>query len=372
MTHQLWAAAAKVESAESVLADLRSQAVLNASAGLNPEASLGSVQALAPVAKAVDPSRISFTGRPSFDPRPFLSPDNVLRFDKPLSWAAASEPIKPVPKVQVRCPHHQVRSLLKLFDEGGRLALHPYEEVDLSRACGLFTVPKDEKRDRLVLDARPSNAYESPECEWTRSLGSLAQLQYLFLQPSEKLLIHAEDLRDFYHCFSVGAERSKRNCLKLRVRPSLCRGLTAYTPELEKYAWLVPSLHTLAMGDTSAVGLAQCAHLGLVLSTQAVELASFISLEGRPPRKGPVCGLMIDDFIVLDRVPKSLSASDCQESSGRRIIREVRAAMMLWGFPAMLARPWNRLLRLISGAASAMASSASFVRLSSVLFLWLT
>ena len=211
--------------------------------------------------------------------------------------------------------------------------MHPYEEVDLSRACGLFTVPKDEKRDRLVLDARPSNAYESPECEWTRSLGSLAQLQYLFLQPSEKLLIHAEDLRDFYHCFSVGAERFKRNCLKLRVRPYLCRGLTAYTPELEKYAWLVPSLHTLAMGDTSAVGLAQCAHLGLVLSTQAVELASFISLEGRPPRKGPVCGLMIDDFIVLDRVPKSLSASDCQESSGRRIIREVRAAYDAVGLP---------------------------------------
>ena len=231
-----------------------------------------------------------------------------------------------MPTVQVRVPRSKVWGLLELFDAGGRLGLHSLSEIDFGRCCGLFTVPKDGLRDRLVLDARPGNAFEDPDVEWTRSLGSLSQLHFLFLERGEQLLIHAEDLRDFYHLFRVNGERSRRNCLKLLVRPSECEGLAAFSPELASEEWLVPSLCTLAMGDTSAVGLAQCAHLGLVLSIRAVDLACFISLEGRPPRHGPVCGLMIDDFLVLDRAPRSLPEQDRFDTVGARIVREVRRA----------------------------------------------
>ena len=41
---------------------------------------------------------------------------------------------------------------------------------------------------------------------------------------------------------------------------------------------------------------------------------------------GPVCGLMIDDFVVLDRVPRSLTLEDRFDSPGACIVNEVRRA----------------------------------------------
>ena len=92
-------------------------------------------------------------------------------------------------------------------------------------------------------------------------------------------------------------------------------------PELEAEQWLVPALKTVAMGDTAAVGMAQCAHLGVLLSTGRVSLDSFLCLEGRPPRRGPICGLMIDDFVCLDRVSRL-----CPRPMGPSILEGVREA----------------------------------------------
>ena len=72
---------------------------------------------------------------------------------------------------------------------------------------------------------------------------------------------------------------AKRNILRLRLRPKACEGLLAYRKDLASEDWLVPALKTVAMGDTAAVGLAQCAHLGVVLSTGEVSLESFVTLE---------------------------------------------------------------------------------------------
>ena len=218
----------------------------------------------------MEPSRISFTGRPTFDPRPFLGPENRKRYEKPLSWAAARFPSKPVPRVRVHCQAHRVRDFLELLDSGGRLELLPLREVDYSRACGVFAVCKDASRDRLVLDARPANAYEDPYNPWVRSLASVEQLRFVFLEDDEDVFVHSEDIRDFYHGFQVQGERSRRNTLRIRQRPKACRGLEAFRSELEHEEWLVPALKTVAMGNTAAVGLAQCAHLGVILSPGAL------------------------------------------------------------------------------------------------------
>ena len=214
--------------------------------------------------------------------------------------------------------------------------MFPSRIVDEELSCGLFTVPKDELRDRLVLDARPRNAFEEAESTWVRSLGSLAQLHYLFLDSAHDLQLHTEDLKDFYHSFIVGEERALRNCLRIRVHPDTCLGLSAMTPALQAESMLVPALRafrSMAMGDTSAVGLAQCAHLGVVLSTGCVDLSSFITLEGRPPRQGPTLGLMIDDLLVMDPVPRGSWPKHSWESRGRRIIETIRTAYETVGLP---------------------------------------
>lgn len=41
---------------------------------------------------------------------------------------------------------------------------------------GLFAVPKDGERDRMVLDARPPNLLEDASCPWINTLASVAQL----------------------------------------------------------------------------------------------------------------------------------------------------------------------------------------------------
>ncbi len=51
------------------------------------------------------------------------------------------------------------------------------------RFCnGIFAVPKDGARDRMVLDARPPNMLEDATCPWINSLASVSQLEHVFLQ----------------------------------------------------------------------------------------------------------------------------------------------------------------------------------------------
>ena len=202
--------AAKVENAEESMHELAEQA--RAMLDHSSHWGLGdSSRILASAALPLDPGRISFTGVPEFDPRPFLGPENRRRFEHPLTYAAQQEPLKPVPRVRVHCKPEHVRGFLELLDSGLRLELLPLREVDLSRACGVFAVAKDGDRDRMVLDARPGNAYEDPENPWVRSLAAVEQLRYVFLEDFEEIRVHSEDIRDCYHCFSVGPERARRN-----------------------------------------------------------------------------------------------------------------------------------------------------------------
>ncbi|CAE7232958.1 unnamed protein product, partial [Symbiodinium sp. CCMP2592] len=311
-----WAAmgrcAAKVEATEGSLKELARQASSTLDFESGKPLGNETARALAPLALSVDPSRISFTGTPCFDPRPFLGPANRLCFERPLTWAAEAEPLKPVPRVKLHCKREHLRGFLELLDAGDRLELFP----------------KDAERDRLVLDARPANAYEDPWNPWVRSLASVEQFRFLFLPESHDMLVHSEDIRDCYHCFEVGSERSLRNCLRVKLRPSDCRGLKAMKASLDNEDWLVPALRTVAMGDTAAVGMAQCSHLGVILSTGRVSLSSFMTLEGRPPRSGPVCDLVIDDFVCLDPVDR-LAPSP----KGPGIIRAVRTAYTTVGLP---------------------------------------
>ena len=97
---------------------------------------------------------------------------------------------------------------------------------------------------------------------------------------------------------------------------------------------LVPCLATMAMGDTNAVAFGQCAHLSVILRTNVFELEDFLTLKQRPNRKSIKCGLMIDDFVVLE-VHKGQEApcKEDAETEGRKRMLKVREAYVEAGLP---------------------------------------
>ena len=315
--------ATKVESLEDVLNQLQAEAELVHSGlksyGSKAEERLrtdwgmkgapGSVVGkldVAPAhpAKALEPDRLQFWGEPSFDPRPFMDPANVSMFEFPLQHAIdpAELPERP-PRVRVRCPPTQRLAFLRKLDSCKRLALRPTRTIREGFQNGVFAIPKDEQRDRMVLDARPPNALEQSEQRWIKSLAGLHQLQHFFLQEDECLYLFAEDLREFYHAFVISEERILRNALKMSFRPWELKALECFSHRLLREKSVTPCLKTMAMGDTNAVAFGQASHLGVLLQSGALELDHFITLLGRPPRQRWLAGLMIDDLVLLEARP---------------------------------------------------------------------
>eukprot|EP00435_Cladocopium_sp_Y103_P030866 s2573_g7.t1 len=285
------------------------------------------------LAKAVEPDRLKFWDVPTFHAEEFLDEKNRAVYLDPLSYASPPDHcLHPPPHVRVRIASRDKLALLKKLDSSNRLALVPARAVRKGYENGLFTVPKDGERDRMVLDARPPNCLESNDDQWIRSLGSLSQLQHFFLEPFEELRIFAEDLREYYHAFCISPNRVLRNALKMTVRPEQVADLKAYRPELAGEKELVPCLATLAMGDSRAVSFGQAAHLAVLLRSGGLRLQDFICLAARPPRQRWVAGLMIDDLVLLQAVPKSLpeigGTTVCEE-----IMRKVRDSYEAAGLP---------------------------------------
>ena len=117
--------------------------------------------AQAPIEKQVESERLKFWKSPSFDPSPFLGDHNRETFLFPLDWAApADADVHPVPRVRVHVSNKNEVKLLETLDSCQRLQLLPEKEVRMEFRNGMFSIPKDAVKDRMVLDARPPNALE--------------------------------------------------------------------------------------------------------------------------------------------------------------------------------------------------------------------
>ncbi|CAE7221711.1 unnamed protein product [Symbiodinium sp. CCMP2592] len=315
--------AAKVESCERMLDELsrwsaaegslRPDALSSPDSDWLPSKVCGKLSLeAASLAQPVDASRLHFVGTPSFDPAPYLDSSSRAVYERPLEFARSVPQEEPVPRVQVKCSRAGALRLMEVLDACDRLSLLPSSRVRARLVNGLFTVPKSLTRDRMVLDARAANQAEEPHQPWIRSLASLEQLQWLHLEPSQRLTASTEDLREFYHAFIVGAQRSCRNALAVCFSPKELSHLKCFTADLHEHHSLHPCLKTLAMGDCSAVGFGQASHLSVLLRSQALALDQFVTLSGRPPREGLIAGLLIDDLAVLEKVEASAPASSHQ------------------------------------------------------------
>ena len=113
-----------------------------------------------------------------------------------------------------------------------------------------------------------------------------------------------------------------RNCLALDFPPAAVQHLSSFPKALASASSVTPSLQTMAMGDCSAVAIAQTAHLSVLLRHSRLQLDQFLTLTG----VGLVVGLLSDDFAVFDRVPRAFPSaedapSDPQGKFGMRMTR---------------------------------------------------
>ena len=265
---------------------------------------LGEVQ----LAKDVESHRLKFVGKPAFDPSPFLEPLTREIYQTPVDCAIdpCECPHDP-PHVQVRGKRAEVLKLLHALDASGRLALFPPEEVRMQHRAGLFSLMKNLTTDRLILDSRPANLLELPLNAWTQTMASITPILDIILDPSDIIIASGEDLRDYYYFYLVSSQRAARNSLAMELNPTEARSFgCAYSKAKQGCSSYVPALSTMAMGDLNAVEVGQQAHMNLCLQ-QGVLPGDLLLLRGRHPRGKFAVGVVIDDWIAIEQVPRGFS-----------------------------------------------------------------
>lgn len=165
-------------------------------------------------AKPIVAERLVFPAAPKYDPLPFMDDKTGEMFDRPLDHGKEpSDIVEKVPIVHIRADPSNKIALLKKLADSGRLQPVPSSCKRGRHISGLFSVGKDLHRDRLILDARPSNLLEAPLTKWTASVGAGANFCDVLLSDEQVLLGSGQDLKDFFYQFRVSPQRVQRNIL---------------------------------------------------------------------------------------------------------------------------------------------------------------
>lgn len=253
-------------------------------------------------AKEIEADRVVFSGEPKFNPLPYFDKETAFAYERPILHSQGFEPEAPPPRVQIHASVGERNKLFRKMALTGRLSFVSAADARLGLLSGLFCVPKDLDRDRLILDARPPNSAEPGLSRWTKTMSSAACLFQIVLRDDEQLRMSGRDIKDYFYQFSVSEERCRRNVLASYLsaadlqyifdRPFDCGGYVG--------------LSTLAMGDISACEYAQCAHLGILLQSGACQPDELLQLHRPAPRQHIFIGLVIDDLVCLERIAAKL------------------------------------------------------------------
>lgn len=256
------------------------------------------------VAKPIEASRLEFRGRPEFNPSPFLDPLGRKIFEEPLSVSCAPEDASEVPPVvRIHGKPSEVWKLLRALDASGRLGVVRESEIIAGYGAGLFSVPKDQDRDRLIFDCRPMNTLQSTPQRWISSMASASNLLDLQIPENGCCFTSGTDLREFYYTFAVSHERLVRNTLLVSAWASEIRDFNCYTPDLEgEKSKIHFGLRTLGMGDVAAVEIAQTAHIGILVQHEFINEDSMMAMNLPVPRDPFFTGVVIDDLILFEIV----------------------------------------------------------------------
>ena len=258
-------------------------------------------------AKPLISSRLNFSETPNFDPRPFFDDATRRLYDFPLTGGNDPALLPDPPRVQVRASHCERILLYKKLAQCNMLKpLTPGSFPDRFRS-GLFAVPKDQSRDRMVLDSRPANLVDKGQSLWCAAMASAATLSQIHLPKDRTLICAGEDLKDYFYQFVVGEERLAKNVLASGLSPDEAYavfGRRFMLSELNEGVVEV-GLSTLAMGDKCACEFAQCAHLSVMLQNEVCKIEELLCLRNPIPRGLLQVGIIIDDLVVMEAVLSS-------------------------------------------------------------------
>ena len=263
----------------------------------------------ASTALQVEPDRLVFEHPPSFHAEGYIA-DPLLKsgFLNPAHLRAPKEDWPKVRPARVMCSRDRLLALFKKWDNVGSFSIIPVSESEVKYRCGLLAVYKNEEKDRQILNPIPENGRTIPVNESATSLAHGTLLCGLYLPPHEELVISADDLEDFYHSYIVPQAHAARNHIHGVFESSVFEGWNCWDSKFVG-KMVVGCFNTLAMGTSFAVEVAQHSHTtllqreGCLIPTEQVKYRS-------PLPRGPVYQLLcIDDFCVLQRLPKELCQS---------------------------------------------------------------
>ena len=267
-------------------------------------------------AKPVVASRLEFPSAPSFDPVPFFDAVTAELFTNPLDYAMEPHEFAgDVPKVSVHGTHSEKVELYKKLADCKRLRPVPKDATRDPFVSGLFTVNKNSKLDRLILDARPANLLEEPRSFWCGTMAAIGGLGDLSLQADEALVCSGLDLKDFFYQFVVSDQRILRNTLAGSVTPTEASYIFGRDFD-EAEGEVRVALATLAMGDLLACEFSQSAHLSLCLRHAVMHAGELLTLRTPVPRSKVIAGVIIDDLVVMEKMLISSADGLVKDAAG--------------------------------------------------------
>eukprot|EP00435_Cladocopium_sp_Y103_P041501 s2013_g11.t1 len=212
------------------------------------------------VAKPVVASRVKWEHSPSFDPIPFLT-DPIVKdaFIDPANVRLPAEKWVDKPKGRLHCSKSELLKLAKKWDTKGACRIFRVDEIQADEAVGIFTVPKDEQFDRLILNPQRVNARLQSYSHFTKSLAPGSLFSLIRLEEDQVLRLSADDLAEMYYTVKIPEARAKRNCIGIKFRAHELSHLSCFDPD-KHFGFCFVALNALAMGDSWAVEFAQQAH----------------------------------------------------------------------------------------------------------------
>ena len=268
----------------------------------------------------LDPDRIVFKHPPSFKAERFIS-DPLLKsgFMNPKHLRLPSQDWPSVRRAHVLCERDELFRLFAKWDSVGSLRLLDADQSEAKYRCGLFAVYKNHEKDRQILNPIPENGRTMNISDSTLSLSHGSLLTGLFLEDDQDLVIGADDLEDFYHCFIVAPEHAHRNHIHGVFNAERFVGWNCWDESLRGKK-VVGCFSTLAMGTGFAVEVAQHVHSNLLKRKACLADAQWVQYRRPLPRGDTLQLLCIDDYAVLQKVPRGLRP--CKSSGADAVHRE--------------------------------------------------
>eukprot|EP00438_Fugacium_kawagutii_P024606 Skav200074 [mRNA] locus=scaffold838:451933:457558:- [translate_table: standard] len=263
------------------------------------------------VAQSIIASRIKMEGKPEFNPEPFLDPVSRKLYTEPFHQSIDPCDLpEPPPRVRVHATLKEKLDLLALLHDSGRLVFRSAKEIVPMHGNGLFCVPKNLTTDRLILDGRPANMLQDSPNNFIYTMGSANVLTGLHLEAGQKLLMSGDDLSNFFYMFRVNYDRATRNYLDWKIPTHLVKHFPNFPKELLNDSFVYGCLSSLAMGDSAACEYAQTSHLAMGIQGGAIDPKSLVTLHGRLPRHDLITGIIIDDYILMQKVDSETLVGD--------------------------------------------------------------